>query len=120
MPASPKKTENKNNNIQNGCDDCPHTIMDDAEDLPLIEEIAELFPDEWLAFVVPPAEDKAPIPLHGNLVAHSPAPDDIFDAVNAVLWNQCVYTFFNGSYEAMEASYGNTLSFTKQSLTQET
>jgi hypothetical protein len=92
-----------------GCDDCPHTIMDDAESLPLIEEIASMFPNEWLAFVVPSTEDQDPIPLHGNLVAHSPGPDDIFDAVNAVLWNQCVYTFFNGSYEAMEASYGDTL-----------
>lgn len=109
MSERTENIEDEENSASSGCDDCPHTIMDDAENLPYIGEIAAMFPDEWLAFVVPPAEDKDPVPLHGNMVAHSPNPDDIFDAVNAVLWNQCVYTFFNGSYEAMEASYGDKL-----------
>lgn len=109
MSTTTENTASEENIAKNGCDDCPHTIMDDAESLPLIEEITLMFPDEWLAFVVPPAEDDESTPLYGNLIAHSPNPDDVFDAVNAVLWNQCVYVFFNGSYEAMAASYGNTL-----------
>ncbi len=96
-----------------GCDggecDCTHASMSEPEQLPLIEEIAALFPNEWLAFIVPPAEDDDPAPTHGRLVAHSPRPDEIFDAVNAVLWNQCVYTFFNGEFDLLEASYGDTL-----------
>jgi len=96
------------------CDDdcdcgCPYNTMTDLDRLPLIEEIADMFPDEWLAFIVPPAEDDDPFPTRGKLVAHSPHPDEIFDAVNTVLWNQCVYTFFNGSIEAMLASYGDDL-----------
>jgi hypothetical protein len=76
-----------------------------VENLPLIETLASLFPDEWLAFIVPPDEDGEYLPSHGKLVAHSPNPDEINDAVLTVLWNQCVYVFFNGDYEAMEASY---------------
>ncbi len=92
------------------CDcDCSYTSMSDAERLPLIEELAQLFPNEWLAFIVPPEEDDDLTPTHGKLVAHSPHPDDIFDAVNTVLWNQCVYVFFNGAVAAMEASYGDKL-----------
>lgn len=89
--------------------DCRYTAVATAETLPLIEKIARMFPDEWLAFIVSPAEDDDPFPTHGSLVAHSPHPDEIFDAINTVLWNQCVYTFFNGSAEAMQASYGNRL-----------
>lgn len=96
-----------------GCDggdcDCTHATMSEPERLPLIEEIAEMFPNEWMVFIVPPAEDDDPAPTHGRLVAHSPDPDEVFDAANAVLWNQCVYTFFNGDFTAMEASYGDTL-----------
>lgn len=88
---------------------CPYNTMDEVERLPLIEEIADMFPDEWLTFIVPAAEDDDRAPTHGKLVAHSPDPDEIFDATNAVLWNQCVYTFFNGDFEAMLASYGDQL-----------
>lgn len=85
---------------------CPYTAMTDTERLPLIEEIAKIFPNEWLAFIISPEEDDEMEPVHGKLVAHSPNPDELFDAVNTVLWNQHVYTFFNGSFEAMQASYG--------------
>jgi len=111
--AEPFEKQNKCGT--DGCDgedcdcDCTYGSMSEPEVLPRIEEIAALFPDEWLAFIVPPAEDDDPAPTHGRLVAHSPHPDAIFDAANAVLWNQCVYTFFNGDFEAMEASYGDTL-----------
>lgn len=92
--------------------------MDSPETLPLIEEIAPIFPNEWLAFIVPPAEDETPVPTHGKLVAHSPNPDEIFDATNMVLWNQCIYTFFNGDFEAMQASYGDALNDSPQVIAQ--
>lgn len=81
--------------------------MTEIDRLPLIEEIARIFPNEWLAFIISPKEDDDLEPLHGKLVAHSPNPDDVYDAVNTVLWNQHVYVFFNGDFEAMMASYGD-------------
>ena len=79
---------------------CPYKEMSQADTLPLIQNIAELFSDEWLAFIVPGEEDDDPLPVHGKLVAHSPSLDDVQDAVLTVLWNQCVYVFFNGDVEA--------------------
>jgi hypothetical protein len=83
---------------------CPYKEMSEADTLPLIDMIAQHFPDEWLAFIVPPEEDDDPIPLHGKLIAHSTNFDDVNDAVMTVLWNQCVYVFFNGEVEAQEAT----------------
>lgn len=85
---------------------CPYNTMTELERLPLIEEIAQIFPDEWLAFIISPQEDDDFEPVHGKLVAHSPDPDPIYDAVNTVLWNQHVYVFFNGDFTALKASYG--------------
>jgi len=85
---------------------CPYNTMTEVERLPLIEEIARIFPDEWLAFIISPAEDEEYEPLHGKLIAHSPDPDEVYDAVNAVLWNQHIYIYFNGNFETMQASYG--------------
>ena len=85
---------------------CPYNTLAEAERLPLIEEIARIFPDEWLAFIISPEEDEEFEPLHGKLVAHSPDPDEVYDAVNTVLWNQHVYVFFNGDFDCMKASYG--------------
>jgi len=85
---------------------CPYNTMTETERLPSIESIAAIFPNEWLAFIVSPAEDEEFEPVHGKLVAHSPEPDEIFDAVNTVLWNQHVYVFFNGDFTAMKSSYG--------------
>jgi len=95
---------------------CPYNTMTELETLPLIEEIAEMFPDEWLVFIISSEEDDDPFPVHGKLVAHSPDPDEIFDAANIVLWNQCVYTFFNGSLAAMEASYGDMLAVDERTV----
>jgi len=94
------------------CDDdcdcgCPYTVTD-AEQLPLIETIAQIFPNEWLAFITTPEEDEEYEPTHGKLIAHSPHPNDVYDAVDTVLWNQHVYVFFNGDFEAMQASYGDS------------
>ncbi len=81
---------------------CPYNY-DDA--MPSIDEIAGMFPNEWLAFVISPTDDDTSTPLHGKLVAHSKYPNEVFDAVNVVLWNQCVYVFFNGDFEAMIRSW---------------
>jgi len=94
------------------CDDdcdcgCPYTVTD-TEQLPLIETIAQIFPNEWLAFITTPEEDEEYEPTRGKLIAHSPHPNDVYDAVDAVLWNQHVYVFFNGDFEAMLASYGDS------------
>lgn len=86
---------------------CPYNTMTEVEYLPLIEEIAKIFPDEWLAFIVSRSEDEELTPMHGKLVAHSPHPNEVYDAVNTVLWNQHVYVFFNGDFAAMQSSYGS-------------
>ena len=83
---------------------CPYKEMSEVDTLPLIETIAHHFPNEWLAFIVPPEEDDDPLPLHGKLVAHSPDFDDVNDAVLTVLWNQCVYVFFNGDVDAQQST----------------
>jgi len=83
---------------------CPYKGMSEADTLPLIATIAQHFPDEWLAFIVPPEEDDDPLPVHGKLVAHSSSLDDVHDAVLTVLWNQCVYVLFNGDVAAQQAS----------------
>ncbi len=85
---------------------CPYNTMTDVERLPHIEEIAKIFPDEWLAFIISPEEDDDFEPVHGKLIAHSSDPDEVYDAVNTVLWNQHVYVYFNGNFETMQASYG--------------
>lgn len=88
-----------------GCN-CTYNTMTQIDQLPLIDDIARIFPDEWLAFIIPSAEDDDLYPAHGKLIAHSPNPDEVYDAVNTVLWNQCVYVFFNGNFEALKTSYG--------------
>ncbi|RME98201.1 MAG: hypothetical protein D6768_17870 [Chloroflexi bacterium] len=85
---------------------CPYNTMTELERLPLIEDVAAVFPNEWLAFIISPEEDDDLEPLHGKLVAHSPNPDEVYDAVNTVLWNQHIYIFFNGDFESLQASYG--------------
>jgi hypothetical protein len=91
---------------EDDCDcGCPYNTMTEVEQLPLIEEIAKIFPNEWLAFIISPTEDDEYEPIHGKLIAHSPNPDEVYDAVNAILWNQHVYIYFNGGFEAMQASY---------------
>ena len=87
---------------------CPYNTMTELERLPLIEEIAAIFPNEWLAFIIAPEEDDELEPIHGKLVAHSTNPDDVYDAVNTVLWNQHVYVFFNGDFDTLQESYGDT------------
>jgi len=81
--------------------------MTEIDRLPLIEEIAQIFPNEWLAFVISPEEDDDLGPTHGKLIAHSSDPDEVYDAVNTVLWNQHVYVYFNGDFDTLKESYGD-------------
>ncbi len=105
-PFSKRKTCEVPGQCGGDCDcGCPYNMMTEVETLPLLSSLAEMFPNEWLAFITSSHEDDDPLPTHGKLVAHSPQPDEIFDAVNTVLWNQCVYVFFNGDFVAMQASY---------------
>ena len=82
--------------------------MTEIDRLPLIEEVARIFPNEWLAFVISPDEDDDLEPTHGKLIAHSHDPDEVYDAVNTVLWNQHVYVYFNGEFDELKESYGDT------------
>lgn len=99
---------------------CPYNTMTETDRLPLIEEIAQLFPNEWLAFVISPEEDEDLEPTHGKLIAHSPDPDQVYDAVNTVLWNQHVYVYFNGDFEGLKESYGDTWNEEADSISQRT
>jgi hypothetical protein len=85
---------------------CPYNTMTETERLPLIADIAKIFPNEWLAFIISAEEDEELEPIHGKLIAHSPHPDEVYDATNTVLWNQHVYVYFNGDFAAMQTSYG--------------
>ncbi len=82
--------------------------MAEPDRLPLIEDIAKIFPNEWLAFIISAEEDDDLEPVHGKLVAHSPNPDEVYDAVNTVLWNQHIYVYFNGDFDQMQESYGDS------------
>jgi hypothetical protein len=127
IPVEPASTDNGPSNWTVGrfekkhgcrtpgqCDEdcdcgCPYKSMSEVESLPLIAAITEHFPNEWLAFIVPPEEDDDPLPVHGKLVAHSPSFDDVQDAVLTVLWNQCIYVFYNGEVESQQASLGEAV-----------
>ncbi len=87
---------------------CPYNTMTEPDRLPLIEDIAKIFPNEWLAFIISAEEDDDLTPTHGKLVGHSFNPDDVYDAVNTVLWNQHVYVYFNGDFDQMQESYGDS------------
>ena len=99
---------------------CAYNTMTEIERLPLIEEIAEIFPNEWLAFIISPEEDDDLEPIHGKLVAHSPDPNEVYDAVNTVLWNQHVYVFFNGKFDRLKESYGQAWHQSAGPVTQRT
>ena len=99
---------------------CPYNTMTEVDRLPLIEDVAKIFPNEWLAFIISAEEDEELEPTHGKLVAHSPNPDDVYDAANTVLWNQHVYIYFNGDFEAMQASYGQDWDQEPDSVSQRT
>jgi hypothetical protein len=94
--------------IENCSCQCPYNPSFEVEQLPLIAGILPMFPNEWLAFIIPREEDGDYEPTHGQLIAHSPNPDEVYDVMKIVPWKQYLYLFFNGSFEAMQISYGRS------------
>lgn len=76
---------------------CPYTAMVEKGRVELIAEVERRYPNEWLAFVLPPGEDEF-APESGMLVVHGDE-DEVWDAVALVTHNQTVHTYFNGTLD---------------------
>ncbi len=74
---------------------CPYTAMVERGNVQLIREVEQLYPNEWLAFVIPPDEDEF-APERGMLVVHSTDDNEVWDAVDRVTHNQVVQVYYNG------------------------
>ncbi len=77
---------------------CPYTAIEERGRVELIHAVEQRYPNEWLAFVIPPGEDEY-APERGMLVVHSPDDDEVWDAVQRVTHNQVVHIYFNGTIE---------------------
>ncbi|MCU0493873.1 MAG: hypothetical protein MUD01_19970 [Chloroflexaceae bacterium] len=78
---------------------CPYTGMEEKGRVEMIAEVERRYPDEWLAFVIPPSEDDY-APERGMLVVHSPNDEEVWAAVQRITFNQVVHVYFNGSLDA--------------------
>jgi hypothetical protein len=74
---------------------CPYTAMVERGNVQVIREVEQLYPNEWLAFVIPPGEDEF-APERGMLVVHSSDDNEVWDTVNRVTHNQVVQVYYNG------------------------
>ncbi|NJK80529.1 MAG: hypothetical protein HC914_11745 [Chloroflexaceae bacterium] len=81
-----------------GCG-CPYTGMDEKGKVASIAALEQCYPNEWLAFVIPPGEDEYK-PERGMLVVHSRDDEEVWDAVARVTRNQVVHVYYNGSLDA--------------------
>jgi hypothetical protein len=72
--------------------------MEEKGRVELIAEVEARYPEEWLAFVIPPGEDEF-APERGMLVVHSTDDAEVWEAVNRITYNQVVHVYFNGSLE---------------------
>lgn len=77
---------------------CPYTGMREKGRVELIAEVEQHYPEEWLAFVIPPGEDEF-APEHGMLIVHSTDDREVWDAVTRITHNQVVHVYYNGSLE---------------------
>ncbi len=77
---------------------CPYTGMEEKGKIESIALVEQHYPDEWLAFVIPPGEDEYN-PEHGMLVVHSRDDNEVWDAVNRITHNQVVHIYFNGALD---------------------
>lgn len=77
---------------------CPYTAIEARGNAQWIREVEPLYPNEWLAFVIPPEEDEFN-PERGMLVVHSRDDDEVWDAVQRVTHNQVVHVYFNGAFD---------------------
>lgn len=82
---------------------CPYTGMEEKGRVEAIAEVEARYPDEWLAFVIPPGEDEY-APERGMLVVHSADDAEAFEAVSRITFNQVVHVYFNGSAERFLAT----------------
>ncbi len=77
---------------------CPYTGIVEKGRVELISAVEQLYPNEWLGFVIPPGEDEFQ-PEHGMLVVHSTDDNEVWDALNRVTNNQVVHVYFNGALD---------------------
>src|SRR5262245_23809500 len=78
---------------------CPYTGIEERGKVEPITIVEQRYPNEWLAFVIPPGEDEY-VPDRGMLVVHSPDDDEVWDAITRITHNQVVHVYFNGNTEA--------------------
>lgn len=78
---------------------CPYTGMLERGRVEQIALVEQRYPNEWLAFVIPPGEDEY-APEQGMLVVHSHDDEEVWDAVNRVTHNQVVHVYYNGDLES--------------------
>ncbi|ACL24332.1 hypothetical protein [Chloroflexus aggregans] len=81
-----------------GCG-CPYTGMVERGRVEPVALIEQCYPNQWLALVIPPGEDEEH-PEQAMLVAYSSDPDEVWDAVSRITFNQVVHVYFNGALEA--------------------
>jgi len=74
---------------------CPYTAIEDRGNAEWIADVEARYPNEWLAFVIPPEEDEF-APERGMLIVHSTDDNEVWDAVNRVTHNQIVQVYYNG------------------------
>jgi len=77
-----------------GCG-CPYTGMVERGRVEPVALIEQRYPGQWLALVIPPGEDEER-PERAMLVAYSTDPDEVWDAVSRITFNQVVHVYFNG------------------------
>jgi hypothetical protein len=77
---------------------CPYTGMEERGRVEEIIDVEQRYPNEWLAFVIPPTEDEY-APERGMLVVHGADDTEVWDAVAKITHNQIVHVYFNGSLD---------------------
>jgi hypothetical protein len=76
--------------------------MVERDRLEPIAVVEQRYPDQWLAFVIPPGEDEY-APEQGMLVVHSTDDSEVWDAVARITHNQVVHVYYNGSLDSYMA-----------------
>ncbi|HMO56990.1 MAG TPA: hypothetical protein PKA05_04355 [Roseiflexaceae bacterium] len=77
---------------------CPYTGMEERGLVEAIADVEQRYPNQWLAFVIPPGEDDY-TPERGMLVVHSYDDSEVFEAITRITHNQIVHVYYNGALE---------------------
>jgi len=77
---------------------CPYTAMEERGRVEVIAAVEPRYPEEWLAFVIPPGEDEF-APERGMLIVHSTDDTEVWDAVTRITHNQIVHVYYNGTLD---------------------